>query len=108
MVFLGGASYGVYILHLPIAMWLGRLHLSWYRGAVGMAFYLVVLVLLSSVAFKYLEEPANLWLKRKLSARLSAPEAAPPERRRATGFHAPSALPSDSPVPGFAGVYEAP
>jgi peptidoglycan/LPS O-acetylase OafA/YrhL len=63
LVFLGGASYAVYILHIPIGVWLEKLHLPWYYGIAGMAFYLAVVVSLSSVAFKYVEQPANLWLK---------------------------------------------
>jgi peptidoglycan/LPS O-acetylase OafA/YrhL len=105
MVFLGGASYAVYILHLPIGMWLERLHLSWYRGIVGMAFYMVVVVSLSSLAFRYLEEPANLWMKRKLGTWLSAQEAARIERRAAE-LYAPSAPSIESPARGIAGVYE--
>jgi peptidoglycan/LPS O-acetylase OafA/YrhL len=70
MVLLGGASYAVYILHIPVDFCFERLHLSWYHGAVGMALYLVAVILLSSVVFKYLEEPASLWLKNRLVARV--------------------------------------
>jgi peptidoglycan/LPS O-acetylase OafA/YrhL len=76
MVFLGGASYAVYVLHRPIDMWLERLHLPWYRGLIGMAFYVFAVVSLSSLAFKYLEEPANLWLKKKLGGWINTSKGA--------------------------------
>jgi peptidoglycan/LPS O-acetylase OafA/YrhL len=66
MVFLGGASYAVYILQIPLGVWLEKLHLPWYRGITGMMLYLFVVLSLSSLAFKYFEEPASRWLKRRL------------------------------------------
>jgi hypothetical protein len=70
-----------------------------------MAFYMVVVVSLSILAFRYLEEPANLWMKTKLGAWLSAQEAARAEGRAAE-LYAPSAPSIESPACGIAGVYE--
>lgn len=100
MVFLGGASYAVYVLHRPIDMWLERLHLPWYRGLIGMAFYVFAVVSLSSLAFKYLEEPANLWLKKKLGAWINTRKAAGHEP--SSGLQAQSIPMIDSAVPRFA------
>lgn len=106
MVFLGGASYAVYILHIPIGIWLERLHLPWYRGAVGMVFYLAVVISVSGLVFKYLEEPANAWLKKQLGVRFSSPDAARREQR--SPDNAPPACPTESPAPGLALAYDAP
>lgn len=100
MVFLGGASYAVYVLHRPIDMWLERLHLPWYRGLIGMAFYVVVVVALSSLAFKYFEEPANLWLKKKLGAWINT--AKPAGHEPSSELHAQPIPTIDSAVPRFA------
>ena len=70
-VFLGNASYAMYILHFPIGKWMDLLaqrmfaaKLEWPRchGA-----YLALVVALSSFVFKAIEEPANKILKRRLS-----------------------------------------
>ena len=71
VVFLGGASFSMYILHLPHWSWmawtLDHLHASWHRGWLGMVVYLVIVVVLSGLVFKHLEQPASFFLKRKLS-----------------------------------------
>jgi peptidoglycan/LPS O-acetylase OafA/YrhL len=69
-VFLGNASYSMYILHLPVAMWMnalsGRLLSTKLDGSGAMALYVLVVVFLSAGLFKVVEEPANPVLKRRL------------------------------------------
>jgi len=71
LVFLGNVSYSMYILHLPLFAWLSIL---WVRllhwepsGLLWQATYIAVVVLISSLVYKGLEEPAHYWLKRKLN-----------------------------------------
>ena len=76
VVFLGNASYSMYILHVPIYGWLSIL---WRRllsqetsGPVWQAVYVFVVVAASALAFKFVEEPMHYWLKRKLNQRLDS------------------------------------
>jgi len=72
LVFLGNASYSVYILQIPVALWMNR-SANWLfsakpAGFAAMPVYLAVLVGVSSLVFKLLEEPANLALKKGLAS----------------------------------------
>lgn len=74
-VFLGNASYSMYILHVPIFAWL---NICWRRvlgldatGPVWQAVYFASVVLVSSLVYKAVEEPMHYWLKRNLTQRLS-------------------------------------
>jgi peptidoglycan/LPS O-acetylase OafA/YrhL len=71
VVFLGNASYAMYILHVPILFWMNavteRLFALKPSGVAWTLCYLVVVVSFSSVLFKVLEQPANRFLKMKLS-----------------------------------------
>jgi peptidoglycan/LPS O-acetylase OafA/YrhL len=66
LVLLGNASYGIYILHIPIA-WL----LNWLLALLGIkllpeaAFLIYVLTVIGSciLIFKYIERPAQNWLR---------------------------------------------
>lgn len=72
LVFLGAASYAMYILHLPLWAWLAyiaHLHGNWHHGPAGMPIYLLLVITLSSLAFKYLEQPAAAIFKSNWSNR---------------------------------------
>jgi peptidoglycan/LPS O-acetylase OafA/YrhL len=74
VVFLGNASYAMYIVHVPLLFWMNKITKRLFglkpSGLVWMLCYLVVVVCVSSVLFKVLEQPANRILKMKLSPRL--------------------------------------
>jgi peptidoglycan/LPS O-acetylase OafA/YrhL len=76
LVFLGNASYSMYILHVPIYTWLKLLYRREFRsdssGTGFFVMYVILVVGLSSVFFHFLEEPLHQWLKRKLWARIAS------------------------------------
>ena len=59
MVALGEASYGMYILQVPVGFYFFR----WYHGPAGVITYLVLLTVLSLLSFHYFETPARRWLR---------------------------------------------
>jgi len=67
VVYLGKASYGMYILHIPILWWA----VSWPAFAVRYL-YVAFVVVLSCVVYGLFEEPANRWIRTALSAGKSA------------------------------------
>jgi peptidoglycan/LPS O-acetylase OafA/YrhL len=73
LVFLGNASYSLYILHIPVSRWMGyigrRVFSTNLEGFGATAFYIVVVVCLSSMCFKLIEEPANRIIKNLLVSR---------------------------------------
>jgi peptidoglycan/LPS O-acetylase OafA/YrhL len=60
IVYLGKASYSMYILHVPLLWWSKR------AGAAGAVVYLVLVVGVSAAVFQWIEEPANRWLRGRL------------------------------------------
>ena len=70
VVFFGKASYSMYILHIPVMWWYKRfvpvLFHTPPKTVLGFLFIAVVLIV-SSLVFHYVEEPANQWLRRCLS-----------------------------------------
>jgi peptidoglycan/LPS O-acetylase OafA/YrhL len=58
MVFLGQASYGMYILHIPILWW----YLRW-SHTFSPALYIGIVIAVSSVVYAVFEEPANRKLR---------------------------------------------
>lgn len=84
LVFLGNASYSMYILHAPLYAWLGigfrRLLHREPQGMFWLISYVAVVVGLSALFFRKAEEPAHRWLRKRLT-------------RRAEG------LPADVPAP---------
>ncbi len=77
LVVLGEASYSLYILHIPVYLWLSS---AWRRVLPGvpqeLAFflvYLVALIPLSLLTYAVLERPAQRLLRRRWQARSEAP-----------------------------------
>ena len=72
LVFLGNASYSMYILHFPIEMWMNSIGRHFFHltlSGVGVTLlYLLIVVCLSSLVFKFIEEPANRIIKKQLSS----------------------------------------
>lgn len=73
LVFLGNASYSLYILHAPVASWM-RMFWKYILGAppeggVFVLCYTGVVVAVSGLAFKVFEEPLHRCLRKRLSAR---------------------------------------
>jgi peptidoglycan/LPS O-acetylase OafA/YrhL len=77
LVFLGNASYAMYILHIPLFFWMNTIAKTLFdirpTGVGWMLCYVTVVVCVSSVLFKVLEQPANRILKLALSPRLGRP-----------------------------------
>lgn len=83
-IFLGDASYAIYILHNPINTWMQyitthlHLHLS---DASLAAIYFTIVILASSAFFQWVEKPANKYLRVRLGSwlgrRNDTPGAAP-------------------------------
>jgi peptidoglycan/LPS O-acetylase OafA/YrhL len=71
--YLGKISYSMYILHVPVLWWYGYwavhgpLHMS---PGVAAAVYLVLVTALASLAFEWVEVPANRWIRDKVADRL--------------------------------------
>lgn len=74
--YLGRISYSTYILHVPVLWWygrwalhaslFGRLHISRPLAAV---LYLVLVVGISALSFRWVEVPANRWIRARIAAR---------------------------------------
>ncbi|HEX4137779.1 MAG TPA: acyltransferase [Bryobacteraceae bacterium] len=73
LVFLGNASYSMYILHAPIFRWI-TLHISErYLGRIqgfkGFAIYTSAVIVVSCIVFKWVEMPLNAAIKRQFQSR---------------------------------------
>jgi peptidoglycan/LPS O-acetylase OafA/YrhL len=72
--FLGDISYSVYLLHFPLQLWIvllaARLHLdaSVYYSTRFLGLFFTVLILLSLASYRWLERPAQNFLRRRLKA----------------------------------------
>ena len=71
---LGGASYSLYLLHLPLGIYLTmagkRFGLLWLHGWVGIGLYLGVAIGLALAVFVLVEEPARRWLRAGFARRI--------------------------------------
>ncbi len=76
MVFLGNASYAMYIIHIPVSLWMKSLSNQIYgsdpKGLMAFSLYIAVVIALSAIIFKWIEEPANRYLKKVLNSRVDA------------------------------------
>jgi peptidoglycan/LPS O-acetylase OafA/YrhL len=61
-VHLGKSSYAMYILHVPILWW----YLRWSREASAVV-YLAVVIGVSTLVYRFIEEPANRYLRRRVA-----------------------------------------
>lgn len=72
LVFLGNASYSMYILHVPIQLWLmiSLKHLLDWKaeGMAWVAGYSVAVIVLSSCFYYFVEDPLHRMTKKKLDA----------------------------------------
>lgn len=71
LVFLGNASYSMYILHVPIGAWANIgfrriLHIDPY-GRFWLICYVTAVIGLASLFYWKAEEPANRWLRKRLN-----------------------------------------
>jgi peptidoglycan/LPS O-acetylase OafA/YrhL len=77
LVFLGNASYSMYIFHAVIGAWISgvakRLASASLEGFAVTGVYIVLVIAFSSFIYKYFEEPVHVSLKKKLLAWFSAP-----------------------------------
>jgi peptidoglycan/LPS O-acetylase OafA/YrhL len=62
-VHLGKSSYAMYILHIPLVWWARRWSPAFLPGV-----YLIVVVLVASLVYRYLEEPVNRYIRSKAKA----------------------------------------
>ncbi|HEY3840362.1 MAG TPA: acyltransferase [Bryobacteraceae bacterium] len=65
--YLGQASYSMYILHVPLLWWYSRYilhHPSSPPPAAAAVVYIGVVILVSALAFEFVEEPANRLIRR--------------------------------------------
>ena len=71
LVFLGGASYAMYILHAPLASWFfgaaRRIYGHDVTGPVPVAGYALAVVTGACLVFAYFEQPLNRYLRHRLS-----------------------------------------
>jgi peptidoglycan/LPS O-acetylase OafA/YrhL len=68
LLFLGEASYALYILHYPVWAWMewgarktGTLDL--FQSPAGLGIYLVAALLAAAAAYRWLETPARRWMR---------------------------------------------
>jgi peptidoglycan/LPS O-acetylase OafA/YrhL len=76
IVYMGKASYAMYILHIPMLWWA----VGW-RIQYATEIYVVAVLVVAAVVYHWVEEPANRYLRGKVATR----RIAVPERARAVG-----------------------
>jgi len=66
----GGMSYSIYLMQLPVRMWVkaGIAAANGEDGLRNMATVVFVLLLVSWIIFRFVEEPARKWLRAKFAA----------------------------------------
>ncbi len=76
--YLGKVSYSMYILHIPVLWWYGQWAMTasvfgwiYLPGGIAAVLYLGVVVAAGSLAFRWVEMPANRWIRDYISSRLA-------------------------------------
>ena len=64
-IYLGQASYAMYILHVPMLWW----YLRWTRDASA-SIFLTAVISVSALVYRFVEEPANRWLRGRIQVAL--------------------------------------
>ncbi len=81
--FLGGASYAIYLFHMPVFAYFVRFTARggepWHATPGTFAAYLAAVLVVASAVFKFHEEPLRRLIRQRLSVR---PDAAPPRSLR--------------------------
>ncbi len=57
-IYLGKSSYAMYILHVPVLWW----YLRWSRS-FSVLLYLTLVIGIAALVYRFIEEPANRWLR---------------------------------------------
>ncbi len=65
-VFLGKASYSMYILHIPLLWWFRRIVPRSAPVFPSVCVYVAVVIVVSALVYRYLEEPANRYFRERL------------------------------------------
>lgn len=71
LILLGEASYGIYILHLPLGMWFTSLMknlgvVEWHQSLVFSFMYLALVLAISVISYRWIETPLRHALRRRL------------------------------------------
>jgi peptidoglycan/LPS O-acetylase OafA/YrhL len=74
-VALGRASYATYIVHVPLFLLLARFDRALWRAPSHVAGYAGMLLAVSLVAHRALEEPLRRWITRRFASRATSPVA---------------------------------
>ena len=73
LLFLGNASYAMYILHAPLHNWLAiffnRVLHQPDRGLAWLLTYVIAVIVISCLFYRFAEEPMHRGLRRALEAR---------------------------------------
>ena len=78
LVYLGKSSYAMYILHIPMLWW----YLRWSREFSALV-YLTLVIGVSALVYRFIEEPANRWLRAQVQpGRASLPTSPASLKRR--------------------------
>ena len=70
LVFLGNASYAVYILHQPIKFYVLAMaeRFEWEPSWQLLSVYLMVTLVVSIIAYLFVEEPSRKWITKRFVA----------------------------------------
>lgn len=72
--YLGKVSYSMYILHVPVLWWYSdwARHGSWHMPMwLAASLYFAIVTGVSAAAFRYVEVPANKWIRTRVDANLA-------------------------------------